>query len=326
MKITLQFVKKSGLAGILFSLSFLPAEAVILFGAGNDANLTDPGTGLPFDAVGRVQSSLGAQNGGSGVHLGGGYMLTAAHISQTETNTVTFDGTTTYQRDLNFSPVQIGNTDMRLFRLTSVPTVGAVNIYSGSDEFQNSGYLVGWGRGREEGSDLSTNTVPIAGSGTPLVRRWGTNDPTRTINDFNYTRSSTTYNFDAIETVLGNQSGNPSTHGTGDFEAAATVRDSGAGYFQEIDGVWYLTGLAVVIFQQDPGNVTYGNDVAWSGSTVGVDYGRPQGAGDANVYVRISSYADEIAMIIPEPSSAMMFTVTLAGLLMRRSRRPTASI
>lgn len=320
----IRFPKRSSIAGLFFALCAMPAEAVILFGAGNDANLTDPGTGLPFDSVARVQSSAGAENGGSGVYLGGGFMLTAAHISNTETSTVTFDGSTFFSRDLSYSPVQIGNTDLKLFRLTSAPTVGAVNLYTGSSEMLNGGTLVGWGRGREEGSDLNSNTVPIASGGTPLLKRWGTNDPTRTIDGFNYTQGSS-FTFDAIETVLGNQSGAPSTRGTGDFEAAATPRDSGAGYFQQIDGVWYLTGLAVVILQQDAGNVTYGNDEAWSGTTPD-DFSASLGTGDPNIYVRISSYADEINAIIPEPSSSMLFSIALAGLLMRRGRRPTASI
>ena len=305
-----------GLIGCCLIFSNIHADAVILYGAGNDANLTPPASGAPFDAVARVQSSPGAQNGGSGVHLGGGYMLTAAHIANTEIASVTFDSVNFYSRDLSFSPVQIGGTaDMKIFRLSSVPTVGSAAIYTGTSEMSHGGTLIGWGRGRVEGSALNTNTVPLADGGTPLVKRWGTNDPTRTIDDF----SILSFTFDAIETVLGNVGGNPNNNGTGDFEAAATPRDSGAGYFQQIDGNWYLTGIATFIIQQNTDNATYGNDVAWSGNSNGT-LSAPVGTGDPNFYVRVSSYADEILMVIPEPSSALLAWLALSGLIMRRRR------
>ncbi len=315
------FPIRAGLAGLFVAAFAMPVEAVILFGAGNDTNLTDPGTGLPFDTVARVHSSPGAQDGGSGVHLGGGFMLTAAHLSDNQLNSVTFNGSDFISRDMSFTPVQIGSADLKIFRLSSVPTVGAANVYSGIDELTTDGALVGWGRGRDEDNDPGpgSTTVPIAGGNTPLVKRWGTNDPARSIDNFIYDFGQTTYTFDALETVMANDS--PPFPGTGDFEAAATTRDSGAGFFQEIDGEWVLTGIAAAIFQLDPGNVTFGNDVAWNGSQVGVDYGSGTGSGDSNVYVRVSSFADDINNIIPEPSSALMVTFAMTGLLLRRGRR-----
>lgn len=290
------------------------AHAVILYGADNDTNLTDPGSGLPFDIVARVASGAGVEDGGSGVHLGGGFMLTAAHINNAELNSVTFDDSTFFTRDTSYTPQQIGNTDLKVFKLTSSPTVGAAQLYTGAAETSNGASLVGWGRGREEGSALNSNTVPIAGGGTSLVKRWGTNDPTRTVNNFSYTRGSDTFTFDAVETVLGNPLGG----GTGDFEAAATPRDSGAGLFQLIDGTWYLTGIASLILSQDQGNVTYGNDTQWFGDDAS-SLSRVPGTGDPNYYVQISSYESDIAAIIPEPSSAILI-LTSSLLLFRRRR------
>jgi hypothetical protein len=303
--------------GLLLSVSAIPAEAVILYGADNSANLIAPVNGLPFDAVARVSSLLGIQDGGSGVHLGGGFMLTAAHISNSELNTVTFDGTTPYSRDLTYVPQQIGTADLKVFKLTAVPTVEAANLYTGTSEMSYGASLVGWGRGRVEGSALNTDTVPVAGGGTPLVKRWGTNDPSRTISNFNYS----SYTFNALETVLGNVSGNPNNDGTGDFEAAATPRDSGSGLFQEIGGTWYLTGLTSAILQQSSGNVTYGNDVPWSGTTP-AGFSAPAGTGDPNIFVRVTSYADDINALlpIPEPSSSLLFLCASLLGVMRRSR------
>lgn len=294
-----------------------PAHAIILYGAGNDTNITDPGTGLPFEIVARVQAAPGQQNGGSGVHLGGGFILTAAHIGTSELASVTFDNSTFYSRDLSYIPVQIGSTDMQIFKLSTVPSVGAAALYEGSAELSNEGYIVGWGRGRVEGSAINTNTVPIAGAGTPLIKRWGTNDPTREINGFTYTFGST-YTFDALETVMGNIGGNPNNNGTGAFEAAATTRDSGSGYFQNIGGTWYLTGLTSLIISQNAGNVTYGNDVAWSGATPS-DFSAPAGSGDPNIFVKVSSYSETINQLIPEPSSVLL-CILGTPLLLRRKR------
>lgn len=302
------------------------AQAVILYGAGNDTNTTNPGTGLPFDVVARVQSGVGIQDGGSGVHLGGGYMLTAAHIANSELASVTFDGTTHLSRDLSYIPQRVGTSDLKVFKLSSTPEVGAAVLSNlGLSEVDVEGSLVGWGRGRAEGEPLNTNVVEVAGGGTSLVARWGTNVPNRAISDFSYERSDgTIFTFDALETTLGNPSGG----GTGDFEAAAAFRDSGSGFFQEIDGTWYLTGLTSVIFQQNPSNVTYGEDVAWNGDTSRIDgsgnYGAPfipgpNNAGDSNVFVRISSYESEIMALIPEPST-LLLSLTSLGLLLRRSR------
>lgn len=305
-------------AAVFLSACASSVEAVILYGAGNEANLTNPGTGLPFDTVARVSSSAGVQDGGSGVHLGGGYMLTAAHIADSELNSVTFDSSTFYSRDLSYTPQQIGATDMKVFKLSSTPTVGAAVLYDGAAELLNGASLVGWGRGRAAGEPLETDIVEVAGGGTPLVKRWGTNDPNRTIPTFTYTDPSGTYTFDALETTLGNTSGNPIDDGTGDFEAAAAFRDSGSGIFQNINGTWYLTGLTSLILQQNSGNVTFGNDIAWTGTSPET-YAAPAGTGDPNVFVRISPYSEQINTLVPEPSSLILFLTS--GLFLLRRRR-----
>ncbi|MGJ8642895.1 MAG: PEP-CTERM sorting domain-containing protein [Luteolibacter sp.] len=279
------------------------ANAIILFGADNTANLSAPsGSALPFDTVARVASGIGVENGGSGVHLGGGYMLTAAHIGNSELASVTFDGSTFYTRDLSYIPTQIGTTDMKIFKLNTTPTVGSVNLYTGSLEVvSGDGFLVGWGRGRADGSTIGANTVPVAGGGTPLVKRWGTNDPTRELSGATYTVDSGTYTSNLLETVQGNSEGAT--------EAAATPRDSGSGYFQEIGSIWYLTGLTSVISQQNPGNVTFGLDIPATGVL---------GTGDPNYFTKISSYASQINTLVPEPSTLALTLATLPFFLRRR--------
>lgn len=304
---------KSGLV-LCLALS-TSAHAIILFGAGNSENITNPGNGLPFDTVARVASADGVEDGGSGVHLGGGYIITAAHILNTELNSVTFDSSTFYARDLSFSPVQIGNTDLKIFRLSSIPTVGAATLYNGSSELLHSASLVGFGSGRRNGEALNSLVVEFAPGGSPLVKRWGTNDPVTTVPAFSYTQTGITYTFDAIQTSLGaSGAANP---GTGDFEAAAGPRDSGSGLFQFIDGNWYLTGLTSAIFAQNPGSATFGEDLP--GIFAGGSASIPVGAGDPNLFVQISSYAADIATIIPEPST--LFLSLTSGLFLLRRRR-----
>jgi hypothetical protein len=287
------------------------AQAVILFGAGNEANIDDPDTGLPFDSVARVSSTAGFQDGGSGVYLGNGFMLTAAHIADPQLNTVTFNNSTFYSRDLSYVPQRIGDTDLKIFKLSINPTVEAVAIYDGTAELLNEGYLVGWGRGRAAGEPLESGAVQFAPGGSPLIKRWGTNDPNRTISSFSYTSPLfVTYTFDALETTLGDSGG--------DFEAAATTRDSGSGFFQNIGGTWYLTGLTSAILQQEAAHATFGDDLPWSGTTPS-EYSAPLGTGDPNVFVRVSSYSSEIYALVPEPS-VLLLSVASIGLLLRRRR------
>lgn len=166
------------------------------------------------------------------------------------------------------------------------------------------------GTGRAAGEPINTDQVEIAGGATPLVRRWGTNDPNRTIGGFTYTNGSS-FTFDALETTMGNAEGAN--------EAAATFRDSGSGFFQEIGGSWYLTGITAALLRQGPPDVTFGNDVAGVGSVLGTDYGLLAGGGDTNIFVRVSSYAGDINALIPEPSSAIL--VGLSSLLLAARRR-----
>ena len=301
-------------------LSFSKADAVVLFGADNTANLTNPGSGLPFDTVGRVSSLANIEDGGSGVHLGNGFMITAAHIPDSELNSVTFDSSTFFMRDLSYIPVQIGTADLKIFKLTTTPTIGSATLYNGSAELLNNASLVGFGSGRMTGTPVNTLVVPFAPGGSPLPKRWGTNQPRSEVQDFSYNSGATNYTFDALVTTLGSSSGIPS--GNGDFEAAAGTRDSGSGLFQEIGGIWYLTGITSVIAQRNAGNATFGNDVPAvissgspsSPSTIGLSLG----GGDPNVFVQVSTYQSQIATLIPEPSVALLSLLALPFALRRR--------
>ena len=120
------------IAIFLASASLLaPSYGMLYYNLGNGANTTDPGTGVPFDSVGKVTTSDGSGISGSAVYLGDGYVLTANHVT-TDSNYkyVTF-GSTVYEVDtMAFSgsmSIQVEpGVDMKIMKLTTTPTVSAV--------------------------------------------------------------------------------------------------------------------------------------------------------------------------------------------------------
>lgn len=270
-------------------------QAVILFGLDNSANQTDPGSGSPFSTVALVSDAGKSNPSGSAIHLGGGYMLTANHVGMRPY--VTFDGSTFYQRDLSFSPVQVAaNVDMQVFRLTTTPTVGSVNLYAGIGEQIAPALMVGWGVGRNPTVPVDSASVAW-GDSTTLAKRWGVNTP-RGLTNVAY--QSGTYT--SIYTVLGTDTGTPA--GLGDSEAAATLYDSGSALFQKLGGIWYLIGMTTGV--ETGGTSIFGNDTSASPN------------GDINAFARISNYRSSILTIVPEPSSALFGAVSLLMLASRR--------
>jgi len=302
--------------GILFGLTLgmIPAHAIILFGLDNSANQTDPGTGVPFESVARLSNGSGTY-GGSGIYLGNGYILTAHHVGPF--SSVTFDGITSYSHD-GVAPTQIGTTDMKIFRLTSMPSVAAVQLYTGSSELSGSGTLVGWGVGRDPATPLDTAVVPW-GDNSTSEKRWGLNTPMGVYDDFR----TGIHTFDILYSTLGASGAVPP--GLGDSEAAATLLDSGAGLFQFLDSTWYLTGLATTLTISSPGlTSTFGKDVtAVLTPAVFPDTDTEialfEDAGDINIFARVGSYSGDINAMIPEPS-AMLLTSPALLLLLRRRR------
>ncbi len=282
---------------LLATVSFLflcspGAQAIILFGKDNTANTTDPNTGAPYQSVGQLSNGSGGL-GGSGIYLGNGYVLTANHVSPF--STVTFDGTTFHSHD-GATPEQVGNTDMKVFRLSTTPTVAAVSLYSGTSEVNNTSTLVGWGVGRDPNTAVGATVVPW-GSASTATKRWGLNVPKATT-----TINSDGYNYEALVTVLGGDGA-----GVGGDEAAMTLFDSGSAMFQQFNGVWYLTGLTTAV-------------EASNQSTFGADSTSNPNRGNFNYFARISTYKTQIATLIPEPG-VLLLSLLGFQILLRRQRR-----
>jgi len=287
--------KRLGSALALIWLAAEPAGAAILFGLDNTANQTDPGTGVPFSGVGMLADAGLANPMGSAIYLGGGYMLTANHVGMKPY--VTFDGSTFYQRDLSFSPVQVAaNVDMQIFRLTTAPTVAAANPYTGVGEQIAPATLVGWGKGRDP--TVPVDSLAVAwGDNSTIAKRWGLNTPRGLV-----TLSTGVESYAGLYTVLGSETGSPA--GLGASEAGATLYDSGSGLFQNLGGTWYLIGLTVGV--DTAGTSNFGNDKSSDPN------------GDLNYFVRVGTYSSAILAIIPEPSAAALLAGGIWVIFRRR--------
>lgn len=282
------------------------AEALVLWGAGNGANTTDPATGVPWDAVGRVSGSdlLLSGTTGSAVHIGDGFMLTANHVTLDPTRVVTFNGVDSFAVDTTFhggNGVQVaGGVDLKLFRLTSVPSTSTVLLDS-SGGLIAPATVVAYGVGR---GATAVSTSPVAwGDSSTIARRWGTNVP-RTLSSISYD----SYAYTAIVSVAGNPSDSPG--GVGSDEAALTVFDSGSAMFQSISGQWYLIGVASAVEQQAGANT----------STFGIDATSGTGRGDRNFHVSVATYRTQILAAVPEPSALWLIAPAALALTFLRRR------
>lgn len=264
------------------------ANAIVFFSQGNDHNTTNPGSALPWDNVVQMRDASGLV--GSGVYLGNRYVLTAAHLAPVSAVRV---GATDFSLDAS-TPIQIGSSDMKLYRLASDPGLGTVRLNSNSLYDNGSAILVGYGLGRATNSALSTSPVTW-GDASTAVKRWGSNTIDGAIQ--NATVGGRTSNL--LVTQFNTNSSSE--------EAAITLYDSGSALFRYLGSEWYLVGLGAYV--QNSG---YSVASTRSDST----------NSDDNYFIRISSYAQAVdivgAVAVPEPS---VRTLLLAGFLVLLSLR-----
>lgn len=287
------------LAALILVLGSFASQGMVFFNLDNSANQTDPGTGVPWDSVGKITTSDASGVTGSAVYLGAGFILTANHVTIGGINSyVTFNGNSTYQIDLTYfsgnASAQVAGVDMKVIKLTSAPSVAAVNLLTTSSETTANATLIGWGVGR--GSTPLGNSTVAWGNNTTSAKRWGLNAPTDIVNVGTLLNPSF-----AVRTVAGGNGVSYNPDGVGDAEAALSVNDSGGGLFQNISGTWYLIGIAIGVQQQNGGST----------STFGNDRVSPSPKGDDNYYQRISDYDTQIQALIPEPSA---FFLAFGGL------------
>ena len=270
-----------------------PAQAIVFFSQGNDANLTNPGNGVPWENV--VQMRSGSGPIGTGVYLGNRYVLTAGHVGPLTSVKVGF---LDYQLDAS-APVFIETADMKLVRLARDPGLGNVRLNTSSVSDVGPAYLVGYGVGRAPSSSLGTSPVTWGDSST-ATKRWGTNFVDEVISG----EQVAGYTSDLLRTQFNSN--------LGANEAALTIYDSGSALFRQIGGEWFLVGLGAYV--QNSGY-----------SLASADFNSRDS--DDSYFIRMSSYSQgphQIAAVgVPEPSSHKLLLLGLAVaaiFFLRRSR------
>lgn len=258
------------------------ANAIVFFSQGNDANLDNPGVGLPWDNVVQMRNESGPI--GTGVYLGNRYVLTAGHVGPLTSVKVGF-----VDYLLDSSPaVSIGQADMKLVRLASDPGLSGVRLNTNPSGDAGNSYLVGYGVGRSSSSLLGSSPVTWGDSST-AIKRWGTNFVDGAIAGVQVAG----YTSDLLRTQFNSNSGAN--------EAALTIYDSGSALFRQIGSEWFLVGLGAYV--QNSGY-----------SLASTQFNSRDS--DDSYFIRISSYSSAVdqigAVAVPEPSSSHYF---LGGLL-----------
>lgn len=253
------------------------ANAIVFFSQGNDANLDNPGVGLPWDNVVQMRNESGPI--GTGVYLGNRYVLTAGHVGPLTSVKVGF-----VDYLLDSSPaVAVGQADMKLVRLASDPGLSGVRLNTNPSGDAGNSYLVGYGVGRSSSSLLSSSPVTWGDSST-AIKRWGTNFVDLAIG----AKQVGGYTSDLLGTQF-------NSNADAD-EAALTIYDSGSALFRQIGSEWYLVGLGAYV--QNSGY-----------SLASTQFNSKDS--DDSYFIRISSYAGSVqeigAVLVPEPSSRSLF-------------------
>jgi hypothetical protein len=269
------------------------ANAIVFFSQGNDANLDNPGVGLPWDNVVQMRNESGPI--GTGVYLGNRYVLTAGHVGPLTSVKVGF-----VDYFLDSSPaVAIGQADMKLVRLASDPGLSGVRLNTNPSGDAGNSYLVGYGVGRSSSSLLGSSPVTWGDSST-AIKRWGTNFVDGAIAGVQVAG----YTSDLLRTQFNSNSGAN--------EAALTIYDSGSALFRQIGSEWFLVGLGAYV--QNSGY-----------SLASTQFNSRDS--DDSYFIRISSYSSAVdqigAVAVPEPSSSHYFVggLLLLGFLTLRKIR-----
>jgi hypothetical protein len=271
------------------------APAVLFWNLDNDANQTDPGTGVPWNSVAKVVNTDNSLLSGSAVYLGSGFLLTANHVTvDASFSRVTFDNLNFYDVDPTFGTygTQVATgVDMKVIRLTLDPSgVNAVTLLSSPVEQIAPATLIGWGKGRDPAVPLGSTNVTWGDEST-AAKRWGLNEP----------KFVGTVPYDLIGAIAGASGPGFVPGGLGDAEASVALYDSGSGLFQEIASTWYLIGITTST--EDGGSTDFG-----------IDSPSAPERGDADYFARISSYHKQVTALVPEPSTISLLALSAGAL------------
>ncbi|CAN5653769.1 hypothetical protein BH09VER1_BH09VER1_55540 [soil metagenome] len=297
------------LALVALALPFGTARALMTFGGTTTTNTTDPGNGVPWVNVVEIENGSG-DTVGSGVYLGNQFVLTANHVgpvSQIDIGGSTFLIDTSFNASYSggsfsggFS--QIGNTDLKLVRLTQNPVsqgvagLQTINLNSSTTQDVNSlttNYIIGYGESKGTAITGTGTGGWNWAAGTEGTERWGTNNIAGT-----YTATNGSWITKTLVTTFDSTSGSD--------EAAVELDDSGGALFYKFGSSWFLSGITLYV------------------STNGASYYANAGGGGPtqNFFGRISDYQSQIntALAVPEPCSIGLLAVGAGALLIAKRR------
>ena len=283
-------------------LSLTPAaHAVVINTQSGNGN-----TNAPADDPG--WANVGYINGASGIYLGAGWVLTAAHVGA---GNITFSGIsytplagTTVQLTNN-TIGRTTNTDLLMFQLASTPAgLGPLTLTSTAPTLGAAVIMIGAGRDRGDLTQWSVNTGTSPWTWTQVssggnfagyqtlessAMRWGTNTVSSTdvwvsgTNGVPDVKSfATTFNALSLD----------------DNEAQAVLGDSGGAVFTKKESAWELSGVMFTVV---------GFDAQPSPATTPV-------FGNVTLAADLSYYAPQIMSIIPEPSTYALLALSAAAL------------
>ena len=321
------FLKRSLEVVAVASLFLVNNAQAVLMGPGlGTQNTTQPPNTPAWYNVGKLSI-------GTGVYLGNGWVLTAAHLDPVFHNSITFytdthspnDGFpslgTTYQLDTSATGYhRLTNpdstaTDLVLIRTLTDPGLPSLTLPSVTTPHGTGVTIAGIGVNRGAPVQYDSNFNEVASNGTfsgykfdpngnsfnQVSKRWGTsttsaisaNTDTQVVNN-TANNSFTTVNLSIFQSPNNNATSN---------EAIGVSGDSGGALFSSASP---NTLLGILLYQ-----ATFANQPA--GTAL---YGNGTEAAD------LATYASQIQSIVatPEPTTGLLLIGSL-GMLMRRKRR-----
>ena len=259
-------------------------------------------------------ANVGTLNGASGIYLGAGWVLTAAHVG---IGNISFAGvsysalTNTLVQLTNSTPGRSLYTDLIMFQLASTPAgLGSLTLASSAPTLNTPVTMIGAGRDRGEFTEWNINmsTTPwtwtvtssnadAAGYQTleSQTMRWGTNDVSAT--DFWLDATNGAPDVKSFATSF--------SAGFDNTEAQAVLGDSGGAVFTKKDNAWELGGVMFAVggYSGQPSPET---TAVFGNNTYSAD---------------LSFYAPQIMSIIPEPRTWALIVLAAAGLGVHMWRR-----
>jgi hypothetical protein len=306
---------RAGLAALLLVAVVTradPASAVLIQTASGTDNTTAPPDDPGFANVGYTTSGYG-----TGIYLGGGWVLTAGHVGGdgivlASGTYLQASGSNTSFTLVNGEPGKSTYTDLFMFKLATEPAgLPTIPILSSMPTVGAAVTMIGGGRDRgaftewlvDESTTPWTWTVTgsggdYAGYGTLGTRaiRWGTNTISAAgfwVNEGNDVKSLATQ-FDALP---------------GSTEAQAVLNDSGGAVFAKVDGQWQLAGIIYSVegFSGQPNPIftaVFGNET---------------------LLADLSFYRPQIVAVVPEPPAGLLAAGAAGWIAAARRRRRSAA-